>query len=487
VTETSTPTAPADSDLWDLTRAAVRAAGEAADAYLTPNGWRPRVAVASVGAFDSGWPNLTSHRWLPRDDAPTNFSALFGPQRDQLKPIAFSDVPELAALIAFVRGRDDLCARLTMSSASGKEDVERRMFEYEVTDLPLSLLDRARATSASSDDQLLALYCERERAWLLDPLPVEYVVPFALTAFDLGSTMVISTTARIEPLDEGTQSARAPSSSSHGSVPDAVLGAATHALVLSGYQMPNPGPALRMFSQEVEPLPLDDADLICEALRVLTHVDIGYAQILRRPVGWADRWKYDLPPIDTVETLRRYPDSFDRYGWLRDPNPIPAATLMQLPTVLSSLRSAPSRIRLASRRLTTATLRIVDDDRTVEACIGIEALLGEGRDELSHRMALRAATALAASENPADPHVIYNLVKKVYAHRSAVVHGTEGGKSRQITFKGATYGADGIAVILLRELLLDVLTRPGGWTPQSLDADLLNSLAPAEQKDDDEA
>ena len=40
---------------------------------------------------------------------------------------------------------------------------------------------------------------------------------------------------------------------------------------------------------------------------------------------------------------------------------------------------------------------------------------------------------------------------------------------------------------LVRELLLDVLTRPGGWTPQSLDADLLNSLAPAEQKDDDEA
>src|SRR5664279_351729 len=82
VTEASTFTGPLDSDLWDLTRAAVCAAGEAADAHLTSNGWRPRVAVASVGAFDSGWPNITSPRLLPRDDAPTDFSALFGPQRD---------------------------------------------------------------------------------------------------------------------------------------------------------------------------------------------------------------------------------------------------------------------------------------------------------------------------------------------------------------------------------------------------------------------
>lgn len=484
--DTSTFTGTPTSELWELTRAAVHAAGEAADAHLASNGWRPRVAVASVGVFDSGWPNITSARLFPRDDAPIDFSALFGPKRDQLKPIAYSDVPELTALIAYARDRDDLRLRLTMTSASGRDDLERRMFEYEVADLPLSLLDRARATGASSDDELLALYRERERAWLLDPLPVQYVIPFALTAFDLDDTLVISDTAWIEALDERTQAARALSPFSQGSVPDAVVGAATHALVLSGHQLPNPGPATRVFGREVERLPLDDADLVCEALRILTRVPVGFAQILRRPLGWADRWTYDLPPLETVETLRRYPDGFDNYGWLRAAKSIPADALARLPTVVSSLRTAPARTRLAARRLSTATLRADDDDRTVDACIGLEALLGEGRDELSHRMALRAATALATRDKGADPQVIYSLVKKVYAHRSAVVHGTEGGKSRRIPFDGATYDADGIAVFPLRELLLDVLTRPGGWTPDSLDADLLNSLGTVEQKHDTE-
>lgn len=481
---TSSFTGPADPELWELTRVAVYAAQEAVDAHLTSKGYRPRVEVPSVREFDSGWPDIRSTRLLPPDDAPTDFSALFGTQRDQLKPIAFSDVPELAALIDYVRGRDDIYSRLTMASA-GSQDMELRMFEHEVADLPLSLLDRARATGASSDEELLALYLERERAWLLNPLPVEYVIPFALTAFDLDRTLVIDETTRIEPLDERTQAARAPSVYySQGSVPDAVVGAATHALVLSGHQMPNPGPMPRVFGGVVEQPPLDDADLVCEALRILSHVTVGYAQILSRPLGWADRWTHDLPTFIPVKTLRRYPDQFDDYGWLRPPNPIPADTLAQLPTLVASLRVAPPRIRLASRRLSTATLRADEDDRTVDACIGLEALLGEGRDELSHRMALRAATALATAEDPANPQVIYDLVKKVYAHRSAVVHGTEGGKSRRIPFAGATRTADSIAVFLLRELLVDVLTRSGGWTPQSLDADLLNSLGPAAQERD---
>ena len=479
--DTSQVSGPADPELWELTRVAVHAAGAAADAHLTPNGWRPRVALASVDAFDSGWPNITSTRLFPNDDSPTEFSALFGPKKDQLKPIEYSDVPELAALIAYVRDRDDLHSRLRVTSASGRGDLEERMFEFEVADLPLSLLDRARATGAVSDDELFALYLERERAWLLDPLPVEYVIPLALTALSLDRTLVIDETTRIEVLDDKMQAARAPSSLSQNAVPNAVVGAATHALVLCGHQISNPGPADRLFGRGVEELPLDDADLVCEALRVVTDVAVGYAQILRRPLGWADTWTYDLPPLDTIETVRRYPDWYDNYGWLRVPEPIPMEELSRLPAVASALRTAPSRIRLAARRLSTASLRVAEDDRTVDACIGLEALLGEGRDELSHRIALRAATALATRDDAAaDPHVIYRLVKKVYDHRSAVVHGTEGGRTRRITFGDVTYDADRIAVILLRELLLDVLTRSGGWTPQSLDADLLNSLGPAE-------
>jgi len=468
---------PIEPDLWNLTRAAVWAAGVAADQELARGGWRPRIALPTVSAFDSGWPNLSRSRLFPGDDAPTDFSGLFGPSRGPLKPIAYSDVPELRALIAYVRARTDLRARVAIKTATGNDDMERDLVEFEVADLALSLLDRARATGVTMDDGLLPLYLERERAWLLDRLPVEYVVPLVLTAMEIADVFVLDAATRIEPLDAATQAARAPNDFSISSVPSTVIGAATHALVLSGHHLPNPGPGPRLFGPDNEP-PLDEADLACEALRIAAHVDVGYAQVLRRPLGWADRWEHDLPPLTMVTTVRRYPDSFDDYGWLRPPNPISADVFQQLPGLLASLRGAASHVRLAARRLSLAALRSADDDRTIDACIGLEALLGDGRDELSHRLALRAATVLASrASGPADAHAVYDLVKKVYSHRSAVVHGTPGERSRRIALGDNTYEAGTIAVMLLREVLTDALTHPGGWTPKELDATLLGALA----------
>ncbi|MQA28009.1 MAG: hypothetical protein GEU94_21730, partial [Micromonosporaceae bacterium] len=154
-------------------------------------------------------------------------SALFGPKRDQLKPIAFTDVEELTALLAYVRGREDLRARLSPDAKPGRDDLVDRMIEFEATDLPLSILDRARATGTNTDGELLRLYLERERAWLLDPLPVDYVIPLALTALDLDEPLIIDKTTKIEPLDEATQAARAPSPPTISSVPETVVGAAT--------------------------------------------------------------------------------------------------------------------------------------------------------------------------------------------------------------------------------------------------------------------
>lgn len=467
-----------EPELWKLTLPAVRAAGAAANAQLEGGGWRPRVSLPRVGVFDSGWPHLNRSTLFPPDDAPTDYSALFGATGGNLNPIAYADVPELVTLIDYVRAREDLRSRTTVRSATGNVEREDRLLEFEVADLPLSLLDRARATDAGTDDELLALYLERERAWLLDPLPVEYIFPLALTALDLDAVLVIDDFIRVEPLDAAMQAARAPSVDSMGSVPTPVVSAATHAIVVSGHQLKNLGPAARNFDRYDEPLPLEEADLVCEALRIVTHLDVGYAQVLRRPLGWADLWVHDLPAVTTLSTMRRYPDWFDRYRWLREPNPISRPALEQLPAVVAALRAAAANVRLAARRLSLAATRSASDDRTVDACIGLEALLGDGRDELSHRLALRAATVLATrAVDPADPHTIYDLIKKVYKHRSAVVHGTTADKSRTLTFGGSTYAAADVAIILLREMLTDALTRSGGWTPKSLDAELLTALA----------
>jgi hypothetical protein len=234
----------------------------------------------------------------------------------------------------------------------------------------------------------------------------------------------------------------------------------------------------RLFSRQAEPLPLLDADFVCDALRIVTEVDTGYAQVLRRSLDWADRWEHDLPPLEVVATIRRYPDKFDNYAWLERPKRIRREVLNRIPEIFMALRAAKPNVRLAGRRLSLAALRDEDDDRTIDACIGLEALLGEGRDELSHRLALRAATALGTRPtNAYDAQTTYDVMRKVYSHRSAVVHGTNGDKSRTITLKQEFATAD-IAVSLLRELLTDALTRPGGWTAKSLDSTLLAALKP---------
>jgi hypothetical protein len=92
-----------------------------------------------------------------------------------------------------------------------------------------------------------------------------------------------------------------------------------------------------------------------------------------------------------------------------------------------------------------------------------------------HRMALRAATALAPN---GDPQVIYKAVKSAYDYRSAIVHGTEPIKKKQEVPLpgGGSVSARELARILLRALLRSVLAAGGGWTPATLDARLLASL-----------
>lgn len=473
---------PIDPELWRMTLRAARAADFAADDYLQQGGTRPRVEKrASIDEFQGGWINLSRPVFgsAPKD-APTDYNGLFASKPSLLRPIAFTDVTELVELREYILGRSDLAVRLGAEEIAA--DHAKEFIDYEIFELPISVLSRAHATAESlSDETLLSIYLERERSWLLDPLPVEYVIPLVLTALELERPLVVSDTIRIEPLDEPSQLARAPHPISVENVPNPVIGAATHAIVLSGHHIPNPGPVRRVWVRrdDGEP-PLGDAEDICEVIRLLTPADLGYAQVLLRPIGWADRWTYNLPQLTTVTTVHRYPEWFDNFGWLREKEPILSADLEQVPAVFAALQGAVPRVRLAARRLSAAELRHSREDRVVDACIGLEALLSSETDELSHRMGLRAATALATRPGGAKPHNVYSMMRKVYGYRSKIVHG-DSPKSETITLGDRTFELADLAVFLLRELLKDVVIRPKAWTPKSLDDDLLSALTPADE------
>ena len=388
-------------------------------------------------------------------------------------------VPELVELLNYVQDHPDIADlfqfRMPDGSLNERQDLHEIMTRIGAAGLATSVMARADALGIGSDAELTQLYEEREAALLAPSLAVELVVPLTVVDIEFEERLPVSEHVWIERMQDKLQIARAPVDSSIYAVPSPLAGAAVVAVVVDGLTLENSPHWKRQMRTGFDGLPLDVVEDVCAALRILSNAQIGYSQVLIRPVGWADHWKHDLPALEEIGRVRRYSSALDHLGWLSKRVSIPAKELDDLSGVFARLRSAPPRVKLAAKRLSGSAMEPDEPDSAVDACIGIEALVGEEHDELVHRMALRAATALAPNSNA---QVIYNAVKSAYDYRSAIVHGTEPSKKKQVVPLpgGGTVSARTLARVLLSALLRSVLAADGAWTPATLDARLLASL-----------
>lgn len=479
-----------DHELHQRALAAVAAAGAAVDARKDAGEWIPTVTLPTVKFNASGWPTIVSETWSSEGGLPQP-SRLFAEDAGRLTPLGWSNIAEFAAFVSHVLSRDDLRTRLapplTLTRSQAREDSDASQsrathyVKFEAAFMVTGILDRARAIGVSSQEDLTEIYEQFERGWLATSLPVEYVVPLVLTAVDVDEPVTLSDTVRLIPLDEPTQQARGRHLDYATTVPKYVLAAATHALAISTDDLPNPGPGPRLFSNQVEAFPADLLESAIQALQLVATSHVGYATILRRHLGWLEHPTHDLPELVEVATQRRYHPSLDHGGWNRPPGSgLTKPQVEQAALALHGLATANRRVALAARRLTTASTRAHEEDQIVDACIGLEALLGDGKTELTHRMSLRAATALATCHQPAiDPALTYQLAKKVYEYRSLVVHGATAikDKNRLIVMpSGSSMPAAHVAMYLLRSLLACAIKDAAAWDPTKLDDTLFARL-----------
>ena len=457
---------------------AVKAAKALALDYAATGKWMPRERLPELGIYQGGWPSF-SPPVIGSDDGPRKLNALFGLKWDSLVPFAYNDVPELVQLLNYVQDHPDIADLFQIWMPDGSlnphQELHEVMTRVGAAGLATSVMARADALGIGSDAELTQLYEEREAALLAPSLAAELVVPLTVVDIEFGERLPLSEHVWIERMQDKLQIARAPDDSSIYAVPPPLAGAAVVAIVVGGLTLENSPHWKRQWRTGFDGLPLDVVDDVCAALRILSNAQIGYSQVLIRPVGWADHWKHDLPALEEIGRVRRYSSALDHYGWLRKRASIPAKEVDGLRGVFERLRSAPPRVKLAARRLSKSAMEPREPDSAVDACIGIEALVGEEHDELVHRMALRAATALAANSNP---QVTYDAVRSAYSYRSAIVHGTEPSKKKQLVPLpgGGMVSARTLARILLCALLRSVLAADGAWTPATLDARLLASL-----------
>lgn len=473
---------PIRPDLWDMALPAVEEVIAALKNYLAEPGHVPRARLP-VFNWRSGWP-LSQDAASAEPDSPINYTALIGSAG---QPIDASSLARVDDFCDFALSDPQISVRLLPNPPGITEKIATTFGRVVAFNLPEHVAAHAMELGVEDAASLKAIYCLYERSWLQEHLTVDYVVPLVLTRLDRDDPIVISPDTQLVKMDEDTLTARA-IAGRHAvidPVPSALSGAATHALIIGPRVLDNPGPVHRMLGQAQPNFEdvLAQADLVCEALRIVGVKPVGYASVLYVPRDWSSGWRPEPhPDLTVVTTVRRYPEALDRHGWLADTPAFPGRWLDDLPSITDALGAAAPRVRLASRRLSQSALRADTTDRLLDACIGIEAVIGGGeKTEITHRLAQRVGVALATSRTAAgkklslgstDLERVYSMMKSIYSDRSKIAHGATH-MPKTLNLRGESVPTYVLAEDVLRNLIIEALDRPDDVTGPRLDELLL--------------
>lgn len=258
----------------------------------------------------------------------------------------------------------------------------------------------------------------------LKELQVTIVVPILHVVFDI-EEYIIDERISIKRIENSIQLARNKRKSYTSSAHEVVIGAATHAFFIKNWTVPN---ETRRERDETlnEINAYKEAKSIIEnlfaALRLALNAETGYCQILSIPVNWEYCGKSDLPEI-FVASEKNYPEKFEDFGWNSPLQMIFADDLENYREIYNNLRNV--QFSLALRRLNSASVRKNEEDSILDITIALESLLtNDSTSEITYRLAVRAAQLCKLSKfKNYDPMQVFDLCKKIYSYRSAVVHG----------------------------------------------------------------
>src|ERR1051325_5104585 len=229
-----------------------------------------------------------------------------------------------------------------------------------------------------SVDRLMPLYLPLEAGLFNDVLAVDIVVPISFLHFGFDDVQ-FDGNAGITRMSQDFQVARALESVYDNGTNYIVLGAATHALILTGYELKNDHwIAIKSIGSKVSAYPLEEIDAFFTALRTVTGYITGYAQLILSSRGWAHQYRANLPVLEGA-AVRRYPVEFES-DWLREVPTVTVEEASEVGRIFQRLRGLikNNQLRIASRRLNLCYLRQDEEDAILDATIGLESLLVAG-------------------------------------------------------------------------------------------------------------
>jgi len=422
---------------------------------------------AEISIRENGMPSLRDG-FMNQNGAPRYADLLDPPYGDTAAQARGryppEDYPALQAFTDYAASDEIRAAGLTPPIKSSIAQIDLRLRVEAAVD---HHLQRFGDSPSSAHTRAIVLGPIR-RALFAPYLGVAVVVPIAMTRFEV-PRFRLGPNAYVLKMGDRLQRARWSNKAYAGGAHEAVVGAATHALVLTGWTVENAnfleiGQRLSLPVQETA----DATDLFFSVLRLETGIATGYAQELRLARGWRT-YRLDWPEVIAIG-MRRYPEWMDHFGWTVDETPL--VTRQQLEATCRTYRAIEtldqSRLRLALRRLNAAMTRDSPSDAVLDATIALEILLGDKNTEaISWKLRMRAAALAGLYGNHDAALAVERDLQKIYKIRSAIVHGGSTKDAEQ-----APEGAR-ITIAQLRSLLRLLIAHPKYFDPLEIDRNLM--------------
>jgi len=201
--------------------------------------------------------------------------------------------------------------------------------------------------------------------------------------------------------------------------------------------------------------------------------------MLSVPVGWTSFYAATIIPISGTR-VEKYPPFFKRGYWNVQVPTMTSGQADETRQVFNGLQNAlatkhAQKVRLAVHRLNLSTTRTTDEDGIIDSIIAMEALLSDGMQEMTHKVAIRVA-GLYKISNRRRPEQAFVEMKRIYKFRSSIVHGSDDlDKYREIVRNGDKMSAVDAAVEHLRNAFAVLLKHPSLLDPKKIDSFLLTN------------
>ncbi|EPF9310052.1 hypothetical protein ACSWFU_004265 [Vibrio vulnificus] len=429
---------------------------------------------ATLSYSSNGLPSFSESLF----DGAKDYTSCFGKDREFLE----SEILSFNELLIFIKSHGDLESRFLLPEWKGSpESALMNMTDIFIYSMIKNLIDRyIHFNGGVNFEESLAdvLVDEVANYVFLKKLPIDIVVPILFVNFHF-EEVKLSNNIIIRRMTDEEQLSRNTIKSYNISVHDKVMHSATHALVLTNWEVNNSEHFLKFdILNNPRAYPRELIDKFFASLRIVNDLYTGYAQIFSLAKQWQSHATANLPYATGV-SVRSYPSILENYYWnIEDVPTLSESETLEVGSIFNKLcEVTENSIELSVKRLNKCLVRDSEEDSVLDATIALEALLaGDGNQGITHKLAMRVAGLSKISNNfSTTPKQAFKDIKSIYDYRSAIVHGSKKiDKKRLVRIdENKSITTHSLAVEYLRATIKTLLELPKYRDVGAIDSELL--------------